>query len=299
MGENQRRAEIRAIAFEGVWTQRAAAALEAGLPHLFGMGRFGDFPWPAGPFGGSIPLETRAQSARPQEQRAGSSGASQAMAADRSEDETARALLDRLEPDDPEAFAELFALYRADLTKLCRRLLFDASSVDDVLSEIFLRAHRAFPQFDRDKPFRPWLRAVATNHCIDRLRRDRTEQGIFEAGDFAVETAADQAPDALLGITQREERAAVLAALDALPTKFRVPLVLRFYKDLDYDAIASILGTTRNQVGTLLFRAKARLRNEILSRSADDTMTQEMAQEMSQEMTREMTQGRAKREGKR
>ncbi|MFK7895713.1 MAG: RNA polymerase sigma factor [Myxococcota bacterium] len=197
------------------------------------------------------------------------------MGTDPPEDEATKRLLDRLERDDLDAFAELFALHRDDLKQVCRRLVFDASSVDDVLSEIFLRAHRAFPQFNREKPFRPWLRAVAANHCIDRLRRERTERGIFDSGDFAVEAAADHAPDALLGITQREERDAVLRALDSLPTKFRVPLVLRFYKELDYEAIASILGTTRNQVGTLLYRGKARLRAEILAQSAKDATVHE------------------------
>ncbi len=294
MGKNRRPGDIRAFEFERVSMQSAAAALgalSAGLPNLFGMAEFGDSPWPSGPFGGSIPGETWAHGASTRKERARSGGAITGMAADadQSEDEAAKKAarevaeerLERLHPDDFHAsnasdalgaFAELFALHRDDLKRLCRRLLFDAASVDDVLNEIFLRAHRALPQFDPEKPFRPWLRAVATNHCIDRLRRDRMERGIFDASDFAVETAADHAPDALLGITQREEREAVLSALDALPTKFRVPLVLRFYKDLDYDAIASILGTTRNQVGTLIFRGKARLRSEILSRSADDTI---------------------------
>lgn len=277
MGENQKSGGIRVIEFERVSTQRAAALgarAVAGLPGLFGMAEFGNAPWPMSPFGRSIPVETRAHGAPTRKERTRPAGAKTRMAADRPEEEAAKELLDRLHPDDPDAFAALFALYRDDLKRLCRRLLFDASSVDDVLNEIFLRAHRAFPRFEREKPFRPWLRAVATNHCIDRMRRDRTERGLFDSGDsgsFAVETAADHAPDALLGITQREEREAVLAALDALPTKFRVPLVLRFYKDLDYDAIAAILGTTRNQVGTLLFRGKAQLRNEILSRSADET----------------------------
>jgi len=62
-------------------------------------------------------------------------------------------------------------------------------------------------------------------------------------------------------------RAAVLAAIDALPLKYRSPLVLRHFADLDYDAIGGLLGISRNQVGTLLFRAKRRLRADLGGRT--------------------------------
>ena len=68
-------------------------------------------------------------------------------------------------------------------------------------------------------------------------------------------------------MTHRQERRDVLDALDRLPAKYRLPLVLRYYQDLDYDAIAVILDVSRVQVGTLLHRAKRRLRGEIVSRS--------------------------------
>ena len=64
----------------------------------------------------------------------------------------------------------------------------------------------------------------------------------------------------------RERGRDVVDALDALPATPRLPLVLRFYQELDYDAIGEILGVSRNQVGTLLFRAKKRLRAELLAR---------------------------------
>ena len=55
----------------------------------------------------------------------------------------------------------------------------------------------------------------------------------------------------------------MLAAVEALPDRYRAPLVLRYYAELDYDGIAGILGVTRNQVATLLFRAKRKLRSAL------------------------------------
>ncbi len=176
-------------------------------------------------------------------------------------------LVGRLGPDDPEAFATLFELFRPELRVLCRRLLPDRAAVDDALNEIFLRAHRGLSRYDRERPFRPWIRTLASNHCIDQLRKRRVERGLFESDEGGPDAAADDSPSVLMGITQREQRTEVLEALDALEPKYRIPLVLRFYKDLDYEAIAGILGVTRNQVGTLLFRAKSLLRRELLARS--------------------------------
>lgn len=202
-------------------------------------------------------------------ERVRAAGAAAFMSSSGQDDEHAES---RALPPDPEQgddFAELFASNRGDLTRLCRRMLQDSASVDDALSEIFLRAHRAWPQYDPERPFKPWLRTLAANHCIDRLRRLKTERGIFGSEVDGVHAAADEAPSALAAITLREERRDVLAALDALPDKYRLPLVLRFYRDLDYEAIAETLGVSRPQVGTLLFRAKRHLREELARRSTD------------------------------
>jgi len=185
------------------------------------------------------------------------------------DDATARELLVRAGAGDPEAFAELFALHRPGIVALCRRMLVDASAAEDAASEVFLRARRSLARYDAGRPFLPWLRSIAANHCIDQLRRRRTERGIFAAAERSDELA-DEAPDALARITRSQERETLLCAIDALPAKYRLPLVLRFYRDLDYDAIAETLGVSRNQVATLLFRAKKRLRARLTGDGTDE-----------------------------
>ena len=60
-----------------------------------------------------------------------------------------------------------------------------------------------------------------------------------------------------------ELRRQILAAIDRLHERYRAPLVLRYYADLDYSAIAEALEVTRNQVATLLFRGKQKLREQL------------------------------------
>ena len=67
---------------------------------------------------------------------------------------------------------------------------------------------------------------------------------------------ADQQRDA----RRAEMRRILEMRIDALPDRYRAPLVLRYYADLDYAAIGSVLGVDANQVATLLFRGRRRLR---------------------------------------
>ena len=60
-----------------------------------------------------------------------------------------------------------------------------------------------------------------------------------------------------------ELRDRLAAEIEALPPKYRLPLVLRYQAELDYAAIGEILEVPRERVGTLLFRGKARLRREL------------------------------------
>jgi RNA polymerase sigma-70 factor (ECF subfamily) len=164
---------------------------------------------------------------------------------------------------DAEEFGELFAACEGDVIRLCRKMLGTGAGSEDAASEIFLKARRAFHTYDRGRPFRSWLLSIASNHCIDQLRRRRTETRLFDDRDFRTEDLADPGPSPLRQTLRAEERESVVLAIESLPAKYRLPLVLRYFSDLDYQAMAGLLGVTRNQVGTLLFRAKRKLREKL------------------------------------
>lgn len=171
----------------------------------------------------------------------------------------ARSFALRAKAGDAEAFAELFASHRADVMRLCTRLI-GREEAEDAAQEVFLRARNRIESFDAAHPFRPWLLAIGSNHCIDRLRRRSTERLLFEPGDVEAKDSTTPQATALDGVLSGQDREILLTALDGLPDHYRAPLVLRYFADLDYDAIGAELGISRAQVGTLLFRAKSRLR---------------------------------------
>jgi RNA polymerase sigma-70 factor (ECF subfamily) len=170
----------------------------------------------------------------------------------------ARAL--RARSGDDEAFGALFRSLEKDVIRLCIHLLGSADEAEDAASEAFLRARRALDGYDAAQPFRSWLLSIAAHHAIDRLRRRATEKRLFDSAELDAEATPSPGPSPLRLELNAERSRQLRAAVDALPDRYRAPLVLRYFADLDYASIADQLDVSRGQVATLLFRGRQRLR---------------------------------------
>ena len=154
----------------------------------------------------------------------------------------------------------LFRTFEADVTRLCHRLLGSREDAEDATAETFLKVQRGLDSYDPERRFRTWLLSVAAHHALDRLRRRTTERRIFHPSEADLEAATDPGPSPLRGELDAERRARIQTAIESLPNRYRAPIVLRYYADLEYEEIANALDITRNQVATLLFRGRRRLR---------------------------------------
>jgi RNA polymerase sigma-70 factor, ECF subfamily len=160
-------------------------------------------------------------------------------------------------------FADIYKTHYRRVFSLCRYLLNSFDAAEDATHEVFLRAHRKLATYDPALPFSSWLLGIASNHCIDILRRRTTEKRIFDID--AAETIEPPAPNRTpLGELIAAERGHdVRNALSQLAEKYRVPLVLAYYNEMSYDEIAAALGLARNHVATLIFRGKQQLREKL------------------------------------
>src|SRR2546426_10834762 len=124
-----------------------------------------------------------------------------------------------VEPKTPfdQDFADIYKTHYRRIFSLCRYLLNSFDAAEDATHEVFLRAQRKLATYDPSLPFSSWLSGIATNHCIDLLRRRGTEKRIFEmdGNDVTEAPAASLTP---LGEMMAAERGHdVRNALSQLP----------------------------------------------------------------------------------
>ncbi len=157
----------------------------------------------------------------------------------------------------------LFREHAPKINGLCRYLLGSRDAAEDAVSEVYVKARQAQVLYDPRHSFAAWIMSIARHYCFDLLRRRRVEARLFTADEIDADALPDTAARGqtpLTRVVDRESRQAVRAAIERLPRHYRLPLVLRYYEELAYDDIARELGVTRQDVATLLFRAKQKLR---------------------------------------
>jgi RNA polymerase sigma-70 factor, ECF subfamily len=174
-------------------------------------------------------------------------------------------VIERAQGHDAEALGEIYRQYVRRVFGLCRHMLDSRERAEDATSEVFLKLQRSIESYDGSIPFARWLLRVAGNQCIDVLRRQRRRGQLIVEGENenTVLEAPSAEPSPLGAVMSKEERVRVRHAIAGLPDNFRLPLVLRYYSELSYDEIARELGLEKNNVATLIFRAKQELRRKL------------------------------------
>jgi RNA polymerase sigma-70 factor, ECF subfamily len=176
-------------------------------------------------------------------------------------------LLKRVQAGDPEAWGKLYRQYAGAVFRFCRRALPTREDAEDATTEIFMKVRQKLGTYDASRPFQAWLYKVASNHCLDLLRRRRVRQDL-EIGDVEALPIEDREPSQIERLAMDYESQQVREGLAKLPDRARMALVLRYYSEMSYDEIAETLGVGRAFVGVLLLRARHQLRDALVAGSA-------------------------------
>ncbi|MEM1436435.1 MAG: sigma-70 family RNA polymerase sigma factor [Pseudomonadota bacterium] len=152
---------------------------------------------------------------------------------------------------------------------LCRYLLGPDEDPEDAAQEVFERGLKAFSRFRSADAFAPWINTIARNFCIDRIRERQRTAAVFTADESAEPDALEDPADCPAGqLISAHSAAAVTTAVQQLPDRYRVPLVLAYYSDASYAEIAEQLEIAPGHVGVLLLRARQRLRQALNQQEA-------------------------------
>jgi RNA polymerase sigma-70 factor (ECF subfamily) len=162
---------------------------------------------------------------------------------------------------DREAYTGLVRRYERLVFRIAGGFLRDSAEVEDVAQEAFLRAYEALPRFRPDAPFGPWIAAIATRLCYDRLRkRQRDRQVAWESL-----SAADQAIVQALATGRTAEDVASVRdladrVLSGMAPKDRMALVLVDAFGYSAGEAARALGCSALAIRLRLHRARRALR---------------------------------------
>jgi RNA polymerase sigma-70 factor (ECF subfamily) len=178
---------------------------------------------------------------------------------------------------DREALELLLTSHYDQVHALCRRMLGNEADALDATQDALLAAVRAIGRFDGRSSFGTWLYRIATNACIDELRRRRrrplvglpSEDGDHRSGGTS-SGPMRRSPGASVGDPAEEAstKIDVDGALAGLTTDFRTAVVLRDVCDLTYDEIADILEVPIGTVRSRIARGRAALADALSPDSA-------------------------------
>lgn len=181
------------------------------------------------------------------------------------------ALLQATLTGDEEAFAEIVARYRHQITGYMYRLTGDYECAVDLAQETFLRVYCAAQRYRQDYAFSTYVYRIATNLAISELRRQKRRRlvsfAVFfpakdESQNCEFEPAAE-GPRQDDAIIENERRTAVANAIRSLPERYRVPLVLRDVEGKSYDEVARILQMNEGTVKSRISRGRNLLRSKL------------------------------------
>lgn len=169
---------------------------------------------------------------------------------------------------DRESFGLLVDRYRAKIERYVRRFLFSADEAEDIVQEVFIKAYINIRSFDVKRKFSSWLYRIAHNESINALKKKGREKISFIDFDVMLpQLAAKETADA--GLHRDEMRQMLDQSLEKLSAKYREPLALYYFEEMDYREIADILRIPVATVGVRLRRGRIMLQSLIKRKEAD------------------------------
>lgn len=168
---------------------------------------------------------------------------------------------------DESAFETLVRLYEKRVFALTLRMCGDREDAAEAAQEAFLAAWQGLAFFRGDSSFSTWLYRLASNACVDLLRREGRRRAAAGPSLDDCELnldVADTAPSPQDEAERRELREAIERGLSALTPEHRQVLVLREMHQLSYDEIARTLDLDAGTVKSRISRARKQLRNFLL-----------------------------------
>ncbi len=162
---------------------------------------------------------------------------------------------------DQTAYRTILKKYHDQVYNLLYRMVHDKDEVEDLTQEAFIKAFNSLKNFNEEFAFSTWLYKIATNNCIDYIRKKKLATFSIDKpleskdGEYSFEIPdSTYEPDKTLIAGQRSK--ILEDAVNALPEKYRQVILMRHTEDKDYQEIADELKLPLGTVKAHIFRAR-------------------------------------------
>lgn len=158
---------------------------------------------------------------------------------------------------DESAITELVETYQQSVFNVCYRMLGAVAEAEDATQEALVKAVTNLHTYDINRPFKPWVLRIASNECIDRLRRRKNPISLDDMGeDGAWEWKPGDSPTPEQVFLRNERRLEVRELLDHLSPTDRAVVTLFYWEGLSYAEIEAVTDLTISAIKSRLFRAR-------------------------------------------
>jgi RNA polymerase sigma-70 factor, ECF subfamily len=166
----------------------------------------------------------------------------------------------RIREGDMDAFRLLVETHQARVIGTISKMLGSDAESEDLAQQVFIRIWKSAPRYKPTAKFTTWLFRITRNLVFNELRRKR--HFVDQAEEIPEpKERAEKEPDQVL--LEEELQVAIQDAINRLPESQRLAIILRRYEKMPYEEIAKVMGTTVPAVKSILFRARAELRQRL------------------------------------
>ena len=177
-------------------------------------------------------------------------------------------LINRALSGDQQAYCDILKRYRAPLYNLLYRMVRDKMETEDLVQEAFIKAFGSLDTFNDEYAFSTWLYKIAINNCIDHFRKRKLKTfSLDKPIDSQDGEIRREFPDATYqpdkALLSKEKDKLIEEAIQNLPEKYRISIVLRHSEDKSYEEISEILKIPLGTVKARIFRAREMLKKQL------------------------------------
>lgn len=175
-------------------------------------------------------------------------------------------LIRRCRDGDIDAYTTLISTYENKILSYCYRMLGNRADAEDAAQEVFVKVFRFIDKFSEQSAFSTWLYKIASNVCMDMLRKTKGGKAEHvslhtqnEDGEEFALPLADSAPSPYERAQLSEAQRVLSEALAKLPPEQKQVIILRDVEGLSYEEIAETIGTAPGTVKSRINRARKAL----------------------------------------